>query len=55
MSNTWKGRQRPHIKHSTSLFENEVLGAFMAGHLVLEAILVQNKVLWGLHRKPPRI
>jgi len=41
MSNTWEGRQRPHIGHITSLFENEVLGAFMSGHLLLEAILVQ--------------
>jgi hypothetical protein len=41
MSDTWEGRQRPYIGHVTSLFENEVLGAFMSGHLVLEAILVQ--------------
>jgi len=41
MKNTWEGRQRPHIEHITSLFENEVLGAFISGHLVLEAILVQ--------------
>lgn len=41
MSKTWNGRQRPHIEHINSLFENEVLGAFISGHLVLEAILVQ--------------
>jgi hypothetical protein len=41
MSRTWEGRQRPKIGHITSLFENEVLGAFVSGHLILEAILVQ--------------
>lgn len=41
MTDTWEGRVRPKIEHVTSLFENEVLGAFMSGHLVLESILVQ--------------
>jgi hypothetical protein len=37
----WENRIRPELEHITSLFENEVLGAFMSGHLVLESILVQ--------------
>jgi hypothetical protein len=37
----WEKRVRPEIDHITSLFENEVLGAFMSGHLVIESILVQ--------------
>lgn len=41
MKDPWENRVRPELEHITSLFENEVLGAFMSGHLVLEAILVQ--------------
>jgi hypothetical protein len=37
----WKNRVRANIYHITSLFENEVLGAFISGHLVIESILVQ--------------
>lgn len=41
MKDPWENRVRPGLEHITSLFENEVLGAFMSGHLVLESILVQ--------------
>ncbi|OAH98969.1 hypothetical protein A1353_21585 [Methylomonas methanica] len=41
MKDPWENRVRPDLKHITSLFENEVLGAFMSGHLVIESILVQ--------------
>lgn len=41
MKDPWENRVRPELEHITSLFENEVLGAFMSGHLVIEAILVQ--------------
>lgn len=41
MKDPWENRVRPELEHITSLFENEVLGAFMSGHLVLESILVQ--------------
>jgi hypothetical protein len=40
MNDPWKDRAKPSIEHITSLFENEVLGAFLAGHLVLESVLV---------------
>lgn len=40
MKNLWEDRAKPSIEHITSLFENEVLGAFLAGHLVLESVLV---------------
>jgi len=40
MNDPWKDRAKPRIEHITSLFENEVLGAFLAGHLVLESVLV---------------
>jgi len=37
----WENRVRPELERITSLFENDVLGAFISGHLVLESILVQ--------------
>ena len=40
MKDPWKGRAKPNIEHITSLFENEVMGAFLTGHLVLESVLV---------------
>ena len=40
MKDPWEGRAKPSIEHITSLFGNEVLGAFLAGHLVLESVLV---------------
>jgi hypothetical protein len=40
MKDPWEDRTKPSIEHITSLFENEVLGAFLAGHLVLESVLV---------------
>lgn len=41
MKDPWENRVRPDLNHITSLFENETLGAFMSGHLVIESILVQ--------------
>jgi hypothetical protein len=41
MKDPWENRVRPDLDHITSLFDNEVLGAFMSGHLVIESILVQ--------------
>lgn len=41
MKVSWENRVRPDLEHITSLFENEVLGAFMSGHLLIESILVQ--------------
>jgi hypothetical protein len=40
MKNIWEERAKPSIEHITSLFENEVLGAFLTGHLILESVLV---------------
>ncbi|HDX8593300.1 hypothetical protein [Aeromonas dhakensis] len=40
MKDPWEGRTKPSIEHITSLFDNDVLGAFLAGHLVLESVLV---------------
>lgn len=40
MKDPWEGRTKPSIEHIISLFGNEVLGAFLAGHLVLESVLV---------------
>ena len=41
MKDPWENRVRPDLDHITSLFDNEVMGAFMSGHLVIESILVQ--------------
>jgi len=40
MKDPWEDRTKPSIEHITSMFENEVLGAFLVGHLVLESVLV---------------
>lgn len=40
MKKNWENRSKPYMRHITSLFENEVLGAYLAGHLVIESILV---------------
>lgn len=41
MEQAWGSRVRPNIEQVTSLFDNNVLGAFISGHLVIESILVQ--------------
>lgn len=41
MNDHWKGRNLPNLEHITSLFDNEELGAFITGHLILESVLVQ--------------
>ncbi|VVM45595.1 hypothetical protein PS619_00516 [Pseudomonas fluorescens] len=40
MRSPWENRIKPQITHIMSLFENETLGAYLAGHLILESILV---------------
>ena len=40
MKEPWKVRNKPSIEHITYLFENEVLRAFLSGHLFLESVLV---------------
>ena len=40
MKDPWEDRTKPSIEHIISLFGNEVLGAYLAGHLVLESVLV---------------
>ncbi len=40
-SKKWKGRERPHLDHVTSLFSDNTLSAFVTGHLIIESLLVQ--------------
>lgn len=37
----WKGRNKPSIDHIVTLFDHTELGAYVAGHLLLESVLVQ--------------
>lgn len=37
----WKDRAKPSLDHILNLFDNTELGAFLAGHLLLESVLVQ--------------
>jgi len=37
----WKDREKPDLKHVLNLFQNTELGAYLAGHLLLESVLVQ--------------
>jgi hypothetical protein len=37
----WKDRSKPTLEHITELFGNAALGAFITGHLLVEAVLVQ--------------
>lgn len=39
--------ERPNLDHLMSLFENDVLAAFVTGHLIIESLLVQLLVLKG--------
>jgi hypothetical protein len=41
MRNQWKGRTQPNLDHIASLFDNQELGAFIVGHLLLESVIVQ--------------
>lgn len=41
MPDQWKDRQKPNLDHLMNLFDNVELGAFIAGHLVLESVIVQ--------------
>lgn len=36
-----KNREEPNLDHLMSLFENDVLAAFMTGHLIIESLLIQ--------------
>ncbi len=37
----WKNRTKPNLNHVTGLFDNDELGAYITGHLILESVLVQ--------------
>lgn len=37
----WKDRQKPTIEHIVTLFDQTELGAYVAGHLLIESVLVQ--------------
>lgn len=41
MSKESKDRVKPNINHLTSLFSNDSTSAFIKGHLIIEALLVQ--------------
>lgn len=41
MTNKWEGREIPNLANITELFSNEILGAFITGHLIIESLLVQ--------------
>jgi len=41
MREQWKDRIKPNLDHITSLFDNQELGAFIAGHLLIESVIVQ--------------
>ena len=40
-SDIWKGRSKPSLDHIVSLFDRTNLGAYIAGHLLVESVLVQ--------------
>ena len=37
----WRGRDKPSIDHIFTLFDHTELGAYVAGHLLVESVLVQ--------------
>ncbi|CAH6845613.1 conserved hypothetical protein [Vibrio chagasii] len=39
--NIWEDRETPDLEHILELFNNTELGAYLAGHLLLESVLVQ--------------
>ncbi|MEL7024208.1 MAG: hypothetical protein AAGL69_10710 [Pseudomonadota bacterium] len=41
MKDHWKDRNKPTLDHILELFSNAPLGAYIAGHLILESVLVQ--------------
>lgn len=46
MTNIYKkNNESPNLEHLMSLFENDVLAAFMTGHLIIESLLIQLLIL----------
>jgi hypothetical protein len=41
VSNKWKGRKQPNLNHLMLLFSNDIMSAFINGHLITETLLVQ--------------
>ena len=41
MNKKWNGREQPNLTHLMSLFSNEIMSAFINGHLIIESLLVQ--------------
>ncbi|MCE2593775.1 hypothetical protein K6Y31_02980 [Motilimonas cestriensis] len=41
IDNIWEDRETPDLEHILELFNNAELGAYLAGHLLLESVLVQ--------------
>jgi len=41
MHKKWTGREQPNLNHLMSLFSDEIMSAFINGHLIIESLLVQ--------------
>jgi hypothetical protein len=41
MSKKWKDRVQPNLIHLTSIFSDDIISAFINGHLIIETLLVQ--------------
>ena len=41
MSDKWKGRDKPDLDHLMNLFSDNIMSAFVRGHLIVETLLVQ--------------
>lgn len=41
MSDKWKGRDKPDLDHLINLFSDNIMSAFVRGHLIVETLLVQ--------------